>query len=257
MEYIEWAVSERIATIILNRAEKRNALHPKMVSELLEALHQIEKNENAKVVIIKANGEAFCAGADLSYLQQLQKNTFDENLEDSQHLKKLFKTIYDFPKVVIAQVEGAALAGGCGLANVCDFCFATPESKFGFTEVKIGFIPALVSVFLVLKIGEAKAKNLLLSGNIISANEAAECGLITKIVEKESIADFVKDKCNQLILQASGQSLALTKNLISATQHLSIDDALELAANQNAIARATDDCKKGISSFLNKEKINW
>jgi methylglutaconyl-CoA hydratase len=257
MEYIKWDVSERIATIILNRAEKRNALHPKMVTELLEALHQIEKNENAKVVIIKANGEAFCAGADLSYLQQLQKNTFDENLEDSQHLKKLFKTIYDFPKVVIAQVEGAALAGGCGLANVCDFCFATPESKFGFTEVKIGFIPALVSVFLVRKIGEAKAKDLLLSGNIISANEAEECGLITKIVEKESIADFVKDKCNQLILQTSGQSLALTKNLISATQHLSIDDALELAAKQNAIARATDDCKKGISSFLNKEKINW
>jgi methylglutaconyl-CoA hydratase len=257
MEYIEWSVSERIATVTLNRAEKRNALHPNMVTELLDALHLIELDNDAKVVIIKANGEAFCAGADLSYLQQLQTNTFEENLEDSRHLKKLFKTIYDFPKVVIAQVEGTALAGGCGLANVCDFCYATPESKFGFTEVKIGFIPALVSVFLVRKIGEAKAKDLLLSGTIISANEAAECGLVTKIVEKESIADFVKDKCNQLILQASAQSLSLTKNLISATQHLSIDDALEYAANQNAIARATEDCKKGIASFLNKQKLNW
>jgi methylglutaconyl-CoA hydratase len=207
--------------------------------------------------VIKANGEAFCAGADLGYLQQLQKNTFDENLEDSRHLKKLFETIYNFPKVVIAQVEGAALAGGCGLANVCDFCFATPESKFGFTEVKIGFIPAIVSVFLLRKIGEAKAKKLLLTGDIINAKEAYECGLITEIVEKESMVEYVKNKCNLLILQASDQSLALTKHLISAVQHLNIDDALEYAAFQNAKARASDDCKKGIASFLNKEKINW
>jgi methylglutaconyl-CoA hydratase len=257
MEFITLEIENRIATITLNRPEKRNALNTFVVSELLDAFQKIETDESAKVVVLKANGEAFCAGADLSYLQQLQKNTFEENLEDSRHLKKLFETIYNFPKVVIAQVEGAALAGGCGLANVCDFCYATPESKFGFTEVKIGFIPAIVSVFLLRKIGEAKAKDLLLTGNIIAAQEAENCGLITKIVEKESINDFVKDKCNQLILQTSSQSLALTKHLISTVQHLNIEDALEYAAKQNANARATNDCKKGIASFLNKEKLIW
>jgi methylglutaconyl-CoA hydratase len=257
MNYINLEIADRIATITLNRPEKRNALNPEIVSELLFAFNKIQDDEHAKVVVIKANGEAFCAGADLSYLQQLQKNTFEENLEDSRHLKKLFETIYNFPKVVIAQVEGAALAGGCGLANVCDFCYATPESKFGFTEVKIGFIPAIVSVFLLRKIGEAKAKDLLLSGNIISADEALQFGLVNKIVDKENIAEFVKTKCNQLILQASSQSLSLTKHLISAVQHLNIEDALEYAATQNAKARASDDCKKGIASFLNKEKINW
>jgi methylglutaconyl-CoA hydratase len=257
MNYINLEIADRIARITLNRPEKRNALNPEIVSELLFAFNKIQNDEHSKVVVIKANGEAFCAGADLGYLQQLQKNTFEENLEDSRHLKKLFETIYNFPKVVIAQVEGAALAGGCGLANVCDFCYATPESKFGFTEVKIGFIPAIVSVFLLRKIGEAKAKDLLLSGNIISADEALQFGLVNNIVDKENIAEFVKTKCNQLILQASSQSLALTKHLISAVQHLNIEDALEYAANQNAKARASDDCKKGIASFLNKEKINW
>ncbi|MFM2224988.1 MAG: hypothetical protein RJA07_1190 [Bacteroidota bacterium] len=257
MNYITVEIADRIATITLNRPEKRNALNTEIVSELLFAFEKIQHDEQAKVVVLKANGEAFCAGADLLYLQQLQKNTFEENLEDSRHFKKLFATIYNFPKVVIAQVEGAALAGGCGLANVCDFCYATPESKFGFTEVKIGFIPAIVSVFLIRKIGEGKAKDLLLSGNIISAAEAFQFGLITNIVDKESIAEFVKTKCNQLILQASSQSLSLTKHLISAVQHLSIEDALEYAANQNAKARASEDCKKGIASFLNKEKIIW
>lgn len=257
MNFIELQICNRIATITLNRPEKRNALNPEIVSELLIALGEIKTSDEAKVLLIKANGDAFCAGADLGYLQQLQNNTFEENLEDSRHLKKLFETIYNFPKVVIAQVEGAALAGGCGLANVCDFCYATPESKFGFTEVKIGFIPAIVSVFLLRKIGEAKAKELLLSGNIINANEAFNFGLINQIVDKENIEEFVKNKCNQLILQASSQSLSLTKHLISTVQHLSIEDALEYAANQNAKARATEDCKKGIASFLNKEKINW
>ena len=257
MNFIELQISNRIATITLNRPEKRNALNTEIVSQLLTAFESIKVNNEAKVVVLRANGEAFCAGADLGYLQQLQNNTYDENLEDSRHLKKLFETIYNFPKVVIAQVEGAALAGGCGLANVCDFCYATPESKFGFTEVKIGFIPAIVSVFLLRKIGEAKAKELLLSGNIISANDAFNYGIINQIVDKEKIEEFVNNKCNQLILQASGQSLTLTKHLISAVQHLSIEDALEYAAKQNATARATEDCKRGIASFLNKEKINW
>ena len=256
-QYITYQIENRIATIVLNRPEKRNALNPQVVSELKSAFESAKNDAKVKMILLKANGEAFCAGADLSYLQQLQNNSFEENLADSNHLKELFESIYTFPKIVIAQIEGAALAGGCGLATVCDFSFATPESKFGFTEVKIGFIPAIVSVFLLRKIGEGKSKQLLLTGDIISAEDALQMGLINFVESKENIQTAVEMFCEKLLLQTSAQSLQLTKMIIAEIQHLNITDALNYAATQNAKARATDDCKKGIASFLNKEKISW
>ena len=153
MKYIDYTVQNRKAYITLNRPGKRNALSHELVAELKEAFHLAEKEDQAKVVILKANGEAFCSGADLAHLQQLQNFSHEENLADSNHLKELFLQIYSLKKVVIAQVQGHALAGGCGLATVCDFIFAVPEAKFGYTEVKIGFIPAIVMVFLLRKIG--------------------------------------------------------------------------------------------------------
>ncbi len=256
-QYLTYQIENRIATIVLNRPEKRNALNPQVVSELKSAFESAKNDAKVKMILLKANGEAFCAGADLSYLQQLQNNSFEENLADSNHLKELFESIYTFPKIVIAQIEGAALAGGCGLATVCDFSFATPESKFGFTEVKIGFIPAIVSVFLLRKIGEGKSKQLLLTGDIISAEDALQMGLINFVESKENIQTAVEMFCEKLLLQTSAQSLQLTKMIIAEIQHLNITDALNYAATQNAKARATDDCKKGIASFLNKEKISW
>ncbi len=256
-QYIIYSVEKRIATIILNRPEKRNALNTDVVSELKSAFATAKNDTEVKLVILKANGEAFCAGADLGYLQQLQNNSYNENLGDSNHLKELFATIYHFPKIVIAQIEGAALAGGCGLATVCDFSFATPESKFGFTEVKIGFIPAIVMIFLLRKIGEGKAKQLLLTGDIISANESLQMGLINFIEEKNNIQNAVNLFCEKLLTQASTKSLELTKQMIANVQNLSIDEALNFAASKNAHARATDDCKKGIAAFLNKEKLTW
>ena len=256
-KYILYNAENRIATITLNRAEKRNALNADVVTELQTVFSAAENDEAVKIILLKANGEAFCAGADLSYLQQLQKNTYDENLQDSNHLKNLFSKIYHSSKVVVAQIEGAAIAGGCGLATVCDFSFATPESTFGFSEVKIGFIPAIVMIFLLRKIGEGKAKHLLLTGDIISANAAKDFGMVNLIFDKNEIENAVNSFCEKLIRQASSQSLALTKKMIADVQHLSIDDALNYAATQNATARATDDCKKGIASFLNKQKISW
>ena len=256
-QYIFCEIENRIATITLNRPVKRNALNTEFVSELKQAFDTVKNDDAVKLILLKAKGEAFCAGADLSYLQQLQTNSFEENLADSNHLKELFATIYHFPKVVIAQIEGAALAGGCGLATVCDFSFATPESKFGFTEVKIGFIPAIVMIFLLRKIGEGKAKKLLLTGEIISAHEAQQLGMINFVEEKENINQAVNLFCEKLLTQASSESLQLTKQMIADMQHLEIDAALNYAASQNAHARATDDCKKGIAAFLNKEKISW
>lgn len=188
MQFITTHTSDRIFEIVLNRPDKRNALNSEFVSELISAFTNADVDENTRVVILKANGKVFSAGADLGYLQQLQKNTYEENLEDSTQLAELFKKIYFHKKLIIAQVEGHAIAGGCGLATVCDFVFAVPEAKFGYTEVKIGFVPAIVMFFLLRKIGEAKARELLLTGKLIDAQQAKETsGLLIRLLRQKKL----------------------------------------------------------------------
>lgn len=257
MKYIEYAVEDRIAYITLNRPEKSNALCFDLITELRLALKAAEEDDQARVVVLRANGEAFCAGADLQYLQQLQTNSFEQNLADSDHLKGLFLQIYQLKKIVISQVHAAALAGGCGLATVCDFTFATPDAMFGYTEVKIGFVPAIVMVFLLRKVGESKAKHLLLGGAIINAGQAKEMGMIHFILPKEELAEGVKKFALQLIENNSGYAMGITKQMMAKVYGLRIEEALNFASEMNAKARSSDDCKRGISSFLNKEKINW
>ena len=255
--FVNYNCEERVGFITLNRPEKRNALNAQFVSELKEAFTHAEKDTDCKVIVLKAKGDAFCAGADLAYLQELQSNSYDENLADSTHLMELFQQIYTLPKVVIAQVQGHAIAGGCGLASVCDLAIATTESKFGYSEVKIGFIPAIVSVFLIKQIGVAKSKELLLTGKIISADEAKSIGLINKVSIKEKLESSVMYTAQSLVKTASADSLKLTKQLINGVSDKSISEGFEWAAEMNAKARETNDCKKGIAAFLNKEKLNW
>lgn len=257
MELVIQSCINRVGYLTLNRPEKRNALGSDMVQALKKALKSLIEDDQCKVIVLKANGPAFCAGADLAYLQDLQHFSFEENLADSLSLKELFAMIHTSPKVVIAQIEGHALAGGCGLATVCDFSFAVPEAKFGYTEVKIGFIPALVMVFLLRKIGEGKSRQLLLTGDLISAKEARELGLINEVCSPENIADEVNKLAQKLIDQASGNSLALVKKMMYEVQHMSMDEGLNYAAAENARARAHEDCKKGIASFLNKTPLTW
>jgi len=257
MNYVNYEVADRIGTITLNRPDKRNALSGEMVVELKSALERAATDDDVKVVVLAAAGDAFCAGADLAYLQQLQNNTYEENLADSASLMALFKMIYQLEKVVIAKVQGHAIAGGCGLATVCDFSFTVPEAKFGYTEVRIGFIPAIVKVFLLRKLGEGKSKELLLSGDLIDAEKAEAMGLINWVVASEELDEKVGAFAAKLVAKNSGQSMALTKRMIAEVQNLSLDDGLQHAAEQNATARATEDCQKGIAAFLNKEKISW
>jgi methylglutaconyl-CoA hydratase len=257
MEFVLYHCHNRIAYITLNRPDKRNALNFQVVAELKEAFKQAQSDENAKVIVLKAEGKVFCAGADLEYLQTLQKNTFEENLADSSHLKELFELIYTHPKIVIAQIHGHAIAGGAGLAAVCDFSFSVPEAQFGYTEVKIGFIPAIVMVFLLRKIGEGRAKELLLSGDLISAQKAKEYGLINYIVEAENLASEVEKFALHLCRNNSAQSLATTKQMIARVQEMPLSEALNFAAKQNATARESTDCKKGIASFLEKKSLDW
>lgn len=257
MKYIVYEVRDRIGYVILNRPDKRNALNHDVVSELKDAFRTAEADDKVNIIVLKANGESFCAGADLAYLQQLQHFSYEQNLEDSNHLKELFHQIYTLPKVVIAQVQGDALAGGCGLVNVCDFAFSIPEAKYGYTEVKIGFIPAIVMVFLIRKLGEAKAKHLMLSGQLISASEAKDIGLVYTVTEKEKLEEEVSAFARKLITSNSAHAMMLTKQMMASVQSMKLEDALTFASKMNANARGSDDCKKGIAAFINKEKITW
>ncbi|MCS7077526.1 MAG: enoyl-CoA hydratase-related protein [Bacteroidia bacterium] len=256
-EFITYHTEQRITYITLNRPDKRNALNFDVVTELQNAFDKANKDENCKIIVLKANGKAFCAGADLDFLQKLQNFTFEDNYRDSSHLAKLFNQIYDLGKVVIAQIQGPALAGGCGLATICDFSFAAQSAQFGYTEARIGFIPAIVMVFLIRKIGEGKARELLLSADIIDANKAKEYGLINYVVPDHLLENEVKNFALRLCEQNSAQSLNFTKHMIADLQNMSLRDAIEFASKMNAEARANEDCKRGIKAFLNKEKITW
>jgi len=257
MQFITYKVQNRIAYIRLNRAEKRNSFSRQLVSELKEAFQNAQNDDLVKVIVLEAEGKIFSAGADLAYLQHLQEFSFEENLEDSTFLKDLYLQIYRHPKVVIAAVQGHAIAGGCGLVTVCDFVFSVPDAQFGYTEVKIGFVPAIVMVFLLRKIGEANAKKLLLSGDLVDAQTMQNYGIVSQIVENEQLKEKVNAFALHLCQSNSAQALQTTKQLIADIQEQSLENALQTAARTNAQARSFDDCQKGIAAFVNKEKLVW
>jgi methylglutaconyl-CoA hydratase len=256
-DLVEYEITNRVAYITINRPEKKNALNPQLVEMLTEAILKAGMDDLAKVIILRAKGDVFSAGADLEYLQMLQNNTREDNFEDTMALKDLFYSIYTLPKVVIAQVEGHAIAGGCGLASVCDIIFSIPEAKFGYTEVKIGFIPALVACFLVRKLGDGRTRELLLSGELIDADTASRYGLINFIVDKDKIEQRVRDYAEKLARFVSGESVVLTKQLLNNAQNKSLEDSLEEAIRLNVQTRSSPECKRGIAAFLNKEKLEW
>src|SRR5438552_5509234 len=191
-------ITGNLATITLNRPDKRNAISAAMIADLQTALDEIE-NSHARVAILTGNGKAFCAGMDLDMLACIAKQSPAENQEDSRRIAKLFRRIWSFPRPLIAAVNGAALAGGCGIATLCDFTLAVPEAKFGYTEVKIGFLPALVSVFLIRQIGEKRTRDLLLTGRIIEAAEAKAFGLVNEIVAAEKLLTRSRELADLLI----------------------------------------------------------
>ncbi len=249
---IKSEVINNTAIITLNRPEKRNALHPFMVEQIKLNLKDFATADNVRSLLITGEGNTFCAGADLEYLQKLSNNTSIENYDDSKSLAEMFLMIYEFPKPTIAAVNGPAIAGGCGLASVCDFIIAHPDkSKFGYSEVKIGFIPAIVSIFLIKKVGEGIAKQLLLEGDRISGKRAYEIGFVNYLSEnvfQESLS--LAEKLNKNSLQ----SIKQTKQMINQISNLSVREAVNHCINLNVISRSTEDFKNGIASFLNKEK---
>lgn len=254
---IETQIAERIGYITLNRPERRNALSYALVSQLKDAFAAWQGDPTIRVVVLRANGPVFCSGADIEYLQKLQDYTLQENLADSLHLMELYMMMYRYPKPIIAQVEGPALAGGAGLVTVCDLVVATPQATIGYPEARIGFLPAMVTYFLLRRVGEGWARQLLITAEPISAEEAHRMGLFNYLVSPEEVAGFTRNLAIRMAEQTSPVSQEFIRKLIADLQDMPLKEGLEFAAKMNAHARATEDFRRGIAAFLKKEKISW
>jgi len=252
---IQLAYDCGVATITLNRPEKRNAISFELIDDLLRALDEVSNSE-ATVLIVTGAGKAFCSGMDLDNLKALLGRSPKQNLQDSQTMVQLFRSLYEFPKVTIAAVNGPAIAGGTGLALLCDFTLAVPEAKFGYTEVRIGFVPAIVSTFLLRQVGEKQARDLLLTGRIFGAEEAARMGLVSEVVPAENLMVRAGQLAVQL-MENSPASLRATKQLLTDHARAELDSQVEAAVRENAAIRTTSDFREGISSFLEKRKPVW
>jgi methylglutaconyl-CoA hydratase len=252
---VKLEIDALLAVLTLNRPDKRNAISYELIDDLLRALEEV-KNSSALVLIVTGAGKAFCSGMDLDNLKALAGRTPEQNLADSRKMASLFRSLYDFPKPTIAAVNGPAIAGGTGIATLCDFTLAVPEAKFGYTEVRIGFVPAIVSTFLLRQVGEKIARGLLLTGRIFDAAEALRIGLISEIVPAEKLLDRARELAAQL-MENSPASLACTKRLLSDHARAELDSQIEAAIQENAGIRATADFREGIASFLEKRKSKW
>ncbi len=247
--------SNRIALLTLNRPDKRNAISYELIADLQHALDHMRES-SSQVVIITGAGKAFCSGMDLENLKALVGRTHEQNVEDSRTMARLFRSIYDFPKPTIAAVNGAAIAGGTGIATICDFTLATPEAKFGYTEVRIGFVPAIVSNFLVRQVGEKHARDLLLTGRIFGAEEALRLGLVNEIVSPDHLLARAHELAH-VLMENSAASLRGTKQLLSQNVNEELDRRMGASIEENARIRQTHDFREGITAFLEKRKPQW
>lgn len=246
-----FAVEGAVALITLNRPEKRNALDDSLVVGLKEALREADAREDVRAVVVTGAGADFCSGADLSALQKISESSIDENLEDARSLMELFSLVRRVRVPVVAAVRGRALAGGCGLATACDIVLAAESARFGYPEVKIGFVPAMVMAILRRNVSEKRAFELITRGEQVSAAEAARVGLVNQVFEDEAFEERVEQYVAGFE-QVSRSAVVLTKRLLYQMDGLTFDASLETGADVNAIARMTEDCRKGIARFLKK-----
>lgn len=241
--------------ITLNRPERRNAMTPEMQMELIAALEDAAAAE-CRVLVLAGAGEGFCSGLDLSALEKMRNNTASENRADAERVARLFLALHELPIPSIAMVHGAAIGGGAGLATICDFTLAAPDAKFGFTEVRIGFVPAIVSAFLALHVGEKQCRDLLLTGRIFDASEAVRLGLVNEIVPLQELTSRATALAKTLMAN-SPESLRATKRLMAIHNRPWLDAAIAQGLEANALSRETMDFQEGITAFLEKRKPVW
>lgn len=247
-----YSVDGAVARITLNRPDKRNALNAAVIAGIKDALREASHDERVRVVVITGAGKDFCSGADLSQLQQIAQASVSENAEDARSLLELFILIRQIHVPVVAAVTGRALAGGCGLASACDLVLASASARFGYPEVKIGFVPAMVTAILRRNVSEKRAFELLTRGAELNAEQAHEFGLINKVYADEHFEAEVQSYVNEFA-KLSRSAVALTKTLLYQMDGLSFSAALETGADVNVIARLTTDCQERVAKFLNKQ----
>src|ERR1700748_2328270 len=242
----------RILTITLNRPQRRNALTSAMIHELTLAL-RVAEDSRCGIVVLRGAGEHFCSGLDLSELRAMVGRSLEQHQLDSMNIAELFRTLYNLSLPSIAEVRGFALAGGMGMATLCDFTIASEDARFGYTEVKIGFVPAIVSSFLLLQLGEKQARDLLLTGRIIDAAEARTLGLITRVVPGDQL-DAAMNELATSLLANSPVAMRATKHLLHRQEIEQLSRNVRAAVNTNAELGITHDFREGIAAFLEKRK---
>ncbi|MDT8323884.1 MAG: enoyl-CoA hydratase-related protein [Bacteroidota bacterium] len=249
--------NDSIATLAIARPEKRNALNAEVVTALQDKFDVLEADPAVRVIILTGEGPVFCAGADLAYLQKISANNVLENAGDSEALMRLMYSIRASRTPTIARINGHAIAGGFGLALTCDILVATSTARFGFTEVRIGFVPAIVMKLVIERAGMGRARELLLRGHLIDADTALSYGLLNHVVAENTLDDTVAGIATEFATLVSPQAAAMTKQLMMDVAPRDIADAMHFASRQNAISRETDDFREGIASFLEKRKPSW
>ena len=254
-ESIKLEISDAVAVLMFNRPKKRNAISHGMITEILQALDEVEAS-TARVLILTGAADAFCAGMDLQALKDFRAQSDAELLADARRMATMFRRLYGFPRPTIAAVNGPAIAGGCGLATVCDFTLAVPEAKFGYTEVRVGFIPALVSAYVIRQVGEKRARDLLLSGRIFSASEAQSMGIVNELLEAEQLLPRAHELA-QSLAEMSSVALARTKRLLVQFSEEELDRETELGVETSARVRKTADFQEGLAAFLEKRRPQW
>jgi len=242
---------KKICTITLNRPEKRNALNDAMIKDLKNALREAGADENLRAIVIKGAGKDFCSGADLSALRKISESSVLENHDDADNLRELFSLIRQVKIPVVAAVHGRALAGGCGLATACDIVLASASASFGYPEVKIGFVPAMVMAILRRNLSEKKSFELITQGFEFSADEAVEMNLINRVFADETFDEDVM-KYVSVYQTVSRSAVVLSKKLLYQIDGMTFETALKAGVDVNTIARITEDCQKGIAKFLEK-----
>lgn len=250
---VVYEVSDGVARLTLNRPAKRNALNGELISGLKASLRQANDDQAVRAIIMAGAGADFCSGADLAALQKISTASVEENLLDAAALMELFVLIRSTRQPVIAAVKGRALAGGCGLASACDIVLAARSSRFGYPEVKIGFVPAMVMAILRRNVSEKRAFELVTLGGEITADEAVAMGLANRVVDDEAFDDEI-DAFVEQFARVSSSAVALTKRLLYQTDAMSFEDALHCGVDTNVTARMSVDCQKGIERFLRKAK---
>jgi methylglutaconyl-CoA hydratase len=250
-------VQKSVARVTLDRPDVHNAFNEELIHLITQTFADLGRRNDVRIIVLAASGKSFCAGADLNWMKQVARYTHEQNLEDARHAARMFFSVAKCPKPVIARIHGAALGGGSGLVAACDIGLALESAQFGFTEVKVGIIPAVISPFVIARIGPGRARELFITGERFSARTALNLGLIQQIATDEAMLDALVETKIQEILTSSPGAIAAVKELILGVASRALEDTLDFTAEAIARARVSDEGQAGLKAFLAREKPPW